>query len=1031
MSLHRDAVNRNPLFQEFDKLAGFEDVSKSDIDILKAMVLEVAEKVGPHLDWVQHTFQQYTIHHIQHLLNIADHIHSFLPRVRGRRSSRVGLNAVELTYLWLAILLHDVGMFVSQTSEKQVLLDSPDYKDFLRHHRDRLKVAQAAETAGRTVTAQAIHDALFAEFIRRRHAERVHDYIRTHLKDRLRFREIDLTLEVGNLCESHNWGVRESRDALRREQCVEQLNRRDGVGKTRVNMAYLACCLRLGDILDFDRSRTPLSAFHQIHFTESLSVQEWNKHLSIKRIDVTEHRVQYVAKCATPADYVAVHQFLEWVDRELQECTRLVREFPQEDARRYVLNLAPVVDRYQIQMANPQMVAGGFRFQLEYDRIMQLLMDKSLYPDETLFLRELLQNALDACRYQRALAQDKGMGDKYVPRIQVWDHSTAKHDPVGRDAGPRIVFRDNGVGMSLHQVGNYFMRVGKSFYTSTDFQAERERLAQKGIHLEACSQFGIGFLSCFLGGDRIEVETYRYGSEPLKIAIDGPSKYFVIERLKVPPDTQVQYNSPPDPSLDSPPRCSGTQVTVFLRDGWRKNPSESPADLVYRTLDAVAVNQEIPITVTDPTSPSPRVLEASRWDRVPPKMYGYDPDSHPSYLAPSVLSLAAYGDSIRGQGAIWFLSDAGCPVVRKGDLVLRGNEVGLGEFLIAACNLFRGAASRSGSLSKTLRKALVEALVDLRTNQTNYSTILERLKNKYPALSILSDQVFLDLTLGDIDWVIKLLQKPLWNSNTDWNNESYQIQTLLDCDRNQLARMWHKNGVPTISTLVIGGEYHLALFGIESPGGFQTWDAVGGTVFRYTLTPRGVNVNIDTYGDLAPKPAASRLYVPEERSACVRTAVARAFLLHARYLWQAHAGSDDWTKWYESFMSAWDFDVLARLRDDSDVWHLLTEFREARPKRPNAKFYRMLGGVHSPFGAILLPWDEYRWGGYEGDADRSDDLDLLQPIPRDDINYAAAKVGLDPGKIDSTVESLSEFLGWDITKGHPPYQTPTPPPKST
>ena len=40
----------------------------------------------------------------------------------------------------------------------------------------------------------------------------------------------------------------------------------DLVGRTRVNYCYLACCLRLGDILDFDRTRTPLSAFHSTHF---------------------------------------------------------------------------------------------------------------------------------------------------------------------------------------------------------------------------------------------------------------------------------------------------------------------------------------------------------------------------------------------------------------------------------------------------------------------------------------------------------------------------------------------------------------------------------------------------------------------------------------------------------------------------------------------------------------------------------------------------------------------------------------------
>ena len=93
MSIYKEAISSNRLFKEFDKLADFENVSKADIDQLKAMVLDVAEKIGPHLDWIKITFRQYTAHDIQHLLNIADHIFDFLPRGKGKKS-HVPLNAI-------------------------------------------------------------------------------------------------------------------------------------------------------------------------------------------------------------------------------------------------------------------------------------------------------------------------------------------------------------------------------------------------------------------------------------------------------------------------------------------------------------------------------------------------------------------------------------------------------------------------------------------------------------------------------------------------------------------------------------------------------------------------------------------------------------------------------------------------------------------------------------------------------------------------------------------------------------------------
>jgi hypothetical protein len=81
MSINQEAINNNPLFREFAKLGDFENVSRAEIDILKAMVLKVAAQIEPHLKFIQNTFQQYTDHDIQHLLNIATHIYSFLPKL--------------------------------------------------------------------------------------------------------------------------------------------------------------------------------------------------------------------------------------------------------------------------------------------------------------------------------------------------------------------------------------------------------------------------------------------------------------------------------------------------------------------------------------------------------------------------------------------------------------------------------------------------------------------------------------------------------------------------------------------------------------------------------------------------------------------------------------------------------------------------------------------------------------------------------------------------------------------------------------
>ncbi|MEO1528731.1 MAG: hypothetical protein AAFX06_25200 [Planctomycetota bacterium] len=115
---YREAIEKQKFFGQFDKLADFEEITKAEVQQLKGLVLDVADVVEPFMDRIQLTFKQYTKHDLNHLLNIADHIRDFLPRQKKKKTA-IQLNAVELAYLWLAILLHDVGMFVCEAGEKQ------------------------------------------------------------------------------------------------------------------------------------------------------------------------------------------------------------------------------------------------------------------------------------------------------------------------------------------------------------------------------------------------------------------------------------------------------------------------------------------------------------------------------------------------------------------------------------------------------------------------------------------------------------------------------------------------------------------------------------------------------------------------------------------------------------------------------------------------------------------------------------------------------------------------------------------------
>ena len=67
-----------------------------------------------------------------------------------------------------------------------------------------------------------------------------------------------------------------------------------------------------------------------------------------------------------------------------------------------------------------------------------------------------------------------------------------------------------------------------------------------------------------------------------------------------------------------------------------------------------------------------------------------------------------------------------------------------------------------------------------------------------------------------------------------------------------------------------------------------------------------------------------------------------------------------------------------------------------------------LGRLHSEFGRIMSTKDLNGYAPY---------LDPLEPIPRKHIKRAAKQAGIEAADIDAQVAGLSEFLGWDITRG--------------
>ncbi|MEU7136463.1 caspase family protein [Streptomyces sp. NPDC046261] len=242
---------------------------------------------------------------------------------------------------------------------------------------------------------------------------------------------------------------------------------------------------------------------------------------------------------------------------------------------------------WQLQDGRAAYEVPLLRFHLAQTEVRDLLMGTQLYGDRALAVRELYQNAMDACRY-------RAMRGKYL-RLkgrQTLDWSGEITIVQGEDERGRYVeCRDNGVGMSKEQLMNTFTRAGSRFERSRTFQREQASWLRldPSLQLYPNSRFGIGVFSYFMLADEMSIVTREVrpdgipANHALRVDIPSSGSLFRIRRH--------------DDSHDGDGLLAGgTRIRLYLRSG----VAVSCAD----TLRKLVRVSEFRLRVDDGSSPA-------------------------------------------------------------------------------------------------------------------------------------------------------------------------------------------------------------------------------------------------------------------------------------------------------------------------------------------------------------------------------------------------------------------------------------------
>lgn len=395
-----------------------------------------------------------------------------------------------------------------------------------------------------------LNDQIRTDFIRINHHTRIESYIKnivTEFEEKLGLGWGEkLTNDLALICRAHGEDVSFIKGLNKTAQYV--------AGKDKANLQFIAIMLRLGDVIHFSSDRAPTVLRTAKQFKSEYSFHQWAIKDNGVNYIIKDGEIVYQAYCGNPNQYYELHKYIDWIDHELQNYLLFSRDWDEI----YQIRLKQFVNRKGIENnKNHFEPIIGLKFSLNQQRIIELLMGVGLYKDKFACLRELYQNSLDACRCRLAELNKEG----HVGKCEITFSLEQKGGVM------YLCCLDNGIGMSRSTIENYLLKIGTSYYKSSEFYKKQ---AEWGQQFTPTSQFGIGVLSCFMIGDKLEITTRTESEDMVSCAIDGPHEFFYYKRIEELDREKIKH--------------TGTLIKIQLTEKIGEKISDTPiedADLFY------------------------------------------------------------------------------------------------------------------------------------------------------------------------------------------------------------------------------------------------------------------------------------------------------------------------------------------------------------------------------------------------------------------------------------------------------------------
>ncbi len=486
-------------------------------------------------------FPHYSRHDDSHSMTLLDNIQRLLGRDRVER-----LGPTDTFLILMAGLTHDLGMYMSYTFLEEEW-DKPEMADLLTTYassadkqisdaanlllNQRLRPDDPAKGFKWALELRNAVTLIIAQQMRGGHGDRSKDYLNKKddlfakmahdfYCDAFPSRYLSLLADVAHL-HGANFG-----------ELMNLPHEDDGLRGDKVHPRFIACMIRLGDLLDVDSNRFNDFTLSTLKEMPESSKAHFDKHQAVKHLLISPDGIEAELDCPTDASYRVARELFDMLEKEVEKQSQNWNRIAPADLG----GLPPVLHNDSIKIyykgAKTRPELRNLRFDISSKRTFEMLKGGAIYENPgRVFIREIVQNAMDATKLQ--IWKDM---DYYFPYhltnperdiMSAADIKFASDVPqsiyerypinlkVEYDEEKqvvRVVCEDWGTGISEESLIRMTSQVGASRKADRDYEAMMEKMP---YFLQPTAAFGLGLQTVFYVVNEFIVDTH-YPGEPTR-----------------------------------------------------------------------------------------------------------------------------------------------------------------------------------------------------------------------------------------------------------------------------------------------------------------------------------------------------------------------------------------------------------------------------------------------------------------------------------------------------------------------------------